>query len=85
MVRQLLRLTRAVLAAAEAHQQHRQTDLFANDVRARLARVHELLPAGQQAPLAVAEAELSDEARAMLERVRATEAKPATEAARPGR
>lgn len=86
MIRQLLRLTQAVYEASVAAGQARQAPLIAEDVRARLNRVCDALPAPMTAG-AVATAErtttLDPEAQAMLDRLRASQARPATEAGSP--
>lgn len=86
MIRQLLRLTQAVYEASVAAGQARQARLIAEDVRARLTRVRDALPAPMPAG-AVATAErtttLDPEAQAMLDRLRAGQARPATEAGSP--
>lgn len=95
MVRQLLRLTQAVHDAAAAGQQARQARLLAEDTRARLVRVREALPkpleGGQMvtpagaatATLERPEAGLDPDAQAMLDRLRAGQARAATQAASP--
>lgn len=86
MIRQLLRLTQAVYEASVAAGQARQARLLAEDVRARLTRVRDALPTSAPAG-AVATAErtttLDPEAQAMLDRLRAGQALPATEAGSP--
>lgn len=83
MIRQLLRLTQAVYEANVAAGQARQARLIAEDVRARLTRVRDALPAPlTSAPLATMERTktLDAETQAMLDRLRAGQARPATEA-----
>ena len=86
MIRQLLRLTQAVYEASVAAGQARQARLLAEDVRARLTRVRDALPTSAPAG-AVATAErtttLDPEAQAMLDRLRAGQALPVTEAGSP--
>ena len=77
MIRQLLRLTQAVYEAAQAAEQARQARLLAEDVRGRLTRVRDALPAVS------AEASLDSETQAMLDRLRAGQAQPATAATSP--
>ena len=89
MVRQLLRLTQAVYDASVAAGQARQARLLAEDTRARLVRLREVLPA----PAAVGAAtpagtpstspKLDPEAQAVLDRLRAGQAHDATRAASP--
>lgn len=86
MIRQLLRLTQAVYEASVAAGQARQARLIAEDVRARLTRVRDALPAPMPAgSVATVErtATLDPEAQAMLDRLRAGQARPATEAGSP--
>lgn len=93
MIRSLLTLTQAVYAASVAAAQERQARLLAEDTRARLSRVRAALPAPmmstdaaarQQAATATIErAPLDAEAQAVLERVRASQARPATEIGSP--
>lgn len=93
MIRSLLRLTQAVHEAAKAAQQERHARLLAEDTRARLVRVREALPAPvtdaqpAQAGTATATIErpstLDPQAQAMLERLRATQVRPATTATSP--
>lgn len=91
MVRQILRVTQAVYDAALAGQQSRQARLLAEDTRARLMRVRNAMvtpvQAGQSIPqegTGAATVErtptLDPEAQAMLDRLHAGQAKPATEA-----
>jgi len=84
MIRQLLRLTQAVYDAAVAAGQARQARLLAEDVRARLTRVRDALPA-PVAAVATAEraTTLDPEAQAMLDRLSAGQGRPATEAGSP--
>lgn len=86
MIRQLLRLTQAVYEASVAAGQARQARLIAEDVRARLTRVRDALPTPMPAG-AVATVErtttLDPDAQAMLDRLRAGQARPATEAGSP--
>ncbi|WP_188757052.1 relaxase/mobilization nuclease domain-containing protein [Microbacterium lacticum] len=86
MIRQLLRLAQAVYEASVAAQQARQARLLAEDVRPRLTRVRDALPAPATAG-AVATAErtrtLDPETQAMLDRLQAGQAKPAAEAGSP--
>lgn len=86
MIRQLLRLTQAVYEASVAAQQARQARLLAEDVRARLTRVRDALPAPAPAgavATAVRPRTMDPEAQAMLDRLQAGQAKPATEAGSP--
>jgi len=95
MIRQLLRLTQAVYDAAVAGEQARQARCLAEDTRARLVRVRDAMPKpidarpprdpGQTAPMTVERpaARLDPEAQAMLDRIRAGQAKPATAATSP--
>ncbi|MFC0456223.1 relaxase/mobilization nuclease domain-containing protein [Arthrobacter liuii] len=93
MVRQLLNLAGAVHDAAEAAGQKRQADLLREDARVRLLRVRNALPkplgasqgAAQGAPATatVDRPKLDPEAQAMLDRLHAGQAKPATEATSP--
>lgn len=93
MIRSLLTLTQAVYAASVAASQERQARLLAEDTRTRLSRVRAALPAPmkstdaatqQQAATATIErAPLDAEAQAVLERVRASQARPATEIGSP--
>lgn len=79
MIRQLLRLTRAVHGAALAAQQERHARLLAEDTRARLVRVREALlsltPSGggtaTATTLAAATALLDPDAQAVLDRLSA--------------
>lgn len=92
MLRQLVRLSQAVYDAAKATGQKRQADLILNDVRARMNRLRiSLTPQTSTAPQATESAVgervqtvvLDPEARAMLDRVNASQAKPATDAGSP--
>lgn len=86
MIRQLLRLTQAVYEANVAAGQARQARLLAEDVRARLTRVRDALPApSTSAPVATFErtTTLDAETQAMLDRLRAGQARPATKAGSP--
>lgn len=86
MIRQLLRLTQAVYEAARAAEQERQARLLAEDVRARLTRVRDALPAVTAAPSSTSAEPakaLDPEAQAMLDRLRAGQAQPATAATSP--
>lgn len=93
MMRQVLRLTQAVYAAAVAGQQHRQAQLLAEDTRARLERVRAALPtladtAAMPQPVGTATATLERprvaldaDAERALQLMEAGQAKPAGEAA----
>lgn len=86
MIRQLLRLTQAVYEASVAAGQARQARLLAEDVRARLTRVRDALPTSAPAGVVVTAERtvtLDPEAQAMLDRLRAGQALPATEAGSP--
>lgn len=88
MVRQLLRLTQAVHDAAVAGYQTRQAQLLADDTRRRLMRVRDAMPkpAGKGATVTATiepPTTLDPEAQAMLDRLHAGQAQPATEAASP--
>ena len=92
MIRQLLRLTQAVYDAAVAGDQARQARCLAEDTRARLVRVRDAMPkpidARQprdpgQTITAERPARLDPEAQAMLDRIRAGQATPATAATSP--
>jgi len=93
MIRSLLTLTQAVYAAAVAASQERQARLLAEDTRARLTRVRNALPAPaaatavqastQTSTATLERAPLDAEAQAVLERVRASQARPATEVGSP--
>jgi hypothetical protein len=86
MIRQLLRLTQAVYGASVAARQVRQAQLLAEDVRARLTRVRDALPA-HASTTATATLEratpLDPETQAVLDRLQAGHAKPATAATSP--
>ncbi|WP_298799528.1 relaxase/mobilization nuclease domain-containing protein [uncultured Pseudonocardia sp.] len=86
MIRQLLRLTQAVYEAAQAAEQARQARLLAEDVRGRLTRVRDALPAVSaeaSSTTAAPAATLDSETQAMLDRLRAGQAQPATAATSP--
>ncbi|MFS0703269.1 relaxase/mobilization nuclease domain-containing protein [Cellulomonas sp. 179-A 9B4 NHS] len=94
MIRSLLRLTQAVHEAAAAAEQTRHAQLLAHDTRARLVRVRDALPkpvdvAGAQpagARTAVLErppVTLDPEAQAVLDLLRAGQARDATPATSP--
>lgn len=91
LIRQVLRLTQAVYAAAQASAQARQAQLLAEDARARLVRVREALPTptNNSAPIADASrnaasvAVLEPETQAVLERMQASQAHNATRAVNP--
>lgn len=92
MIRSLLTLTQAVYAASVAAGQARQARLLAEDTRARLVRVRAALPAPAAAAststpalstATLERAPLDAEAQAVLDRVRVSQARPATEAASP--
>ncbi|MFT8396689.1 MAG: hypothetical protein ABF648_11645, partial [Propionibacterium sp.] len=89
MIRQLLRLTQAVYNASVAAGQARQAQLLAEDTRARLVRVRDAMPSPAAAPGGVGTAtmarpaDLDPEAQAMLERLRAGQAKPAIDIGSP--
>ena len=82
LIRQLLRLTQAVHAAAQASAQARQAQLLAEDTRARLVRVRESLPTpatSAGAPVTAGTAKgsvavLEPETQAVLERMQASQA-----------
>ena len=90
MIRQLLRLTQAVYDASVAAGQARQAQLLAEDTRARLVRVRNAMPSpatmtipnGSGTATMTRPTDLDPEAQAMLDRLQAGQAKPATEAAR---
>ena len=89
MIRQLLRLTQAVFAAAQAAAQERQARLLAEDTRARLVRVRDAMPAPtNEAATATLTREttattLDPEAQAVLDRLNAGQMHEATRAASP--
>lgn len=85
LIRQLLRLTQAVYEASVAAQQARHARLLAEDVRARLTRVRDALPAIATATSTTTEtaAALDPDAQAMLDRLRAGQGQPATAATSP--
>ena len=92
MIRQLLRLTQAVYDAAVAGAQARQARCLAEDTRARLVRVRDAMPKPidvrqprdpGQTITAERPARLDPEAQAMLDWIRAGQAKPATAATSP--
>ncbi len=91
MLRQLVRLSQAVYDAAKAAGEKRQADLILSDVKARMDRLrHDLAPAIQTPAAAAAGAQqgtapatLDPETRAMLDRMNASQGKPATEATSP--
>ena len=90
LIRQLLRLTQAVHAAAQASAQARQAQLIAEDTRARLVRVREALPTLNKEPLRSPRegargsvAVLEPETAAMLERMHASQAYEAQRSVNP--
>lgn len=83
MVRQLLRLTQAVYDASVATGQARHARLLAQDTRARLVRVRDAMPSGTATVTMARTTGLDTEVQAMLERLGAGQARPATEALSP--
>ena len=91
MIRQLLRLTQAVYDSSVAAGQARQAQLLAQDTRARLVRVRDAMPSpaiatvssGITSTTMTRPTALDPEAQAMLDRLRAGQARPTTEVASP--
>lgn len=89
MIRQMLRMTQALHAAADAQSQARQAHTLAAETRGRLARVRDQMPGPVMATAGVASAAqqhdvaLDAEAAAVLERVSASNAHSAQQARSP--
>lgn len=93
MMRQLLRVTQAVYAAAAAGEQARQAQLLAQDTRSRLVRVREAMPQPAHtgndvtgtvaATTTIERPALDTEVQRMLARIQAGQGKPPTEATSP--